>query len=245
MTRIIKADAMNGQRAPQASVLNLTDVAAQARAIVLDARKQAAGIVADARLQAEQAQHLATRKAHAEGFARGQAEGYAEGKRLAGTEAHKVYAADSSELAAVAKRIVDELAAAGETLVEQARRETIAFALELAGKIVGEVAATDIQAAQVNLAKALGLAHGAANITVKVNPAQLERLTAHCQSLMENIGSTGQVRFVADGAIAAGGVKVHAGLGQIDATIQTQLDNVVEALIGKKSAGNDLGVDKA
>jgi hypothetical protein len=46
---------------------------------------------------------------------------------------------------------------------------------------------------------------------------------------------TGRIRWVADEAVAPGGVKVLTRRGQVDATIQTQLDNVAEALLGART----------
>ena len=58
MTRVIKANASQSQQA-RAAVLDLADFAAEARTVVLDARKDAARIVAEARAKAEAAERQA------------------------------------------------------------------------------------------------------------------------------------------------------------------------------------------
>ena len=69
-------------------------------------------------------------------------------------------------------------------------------------------------------------------MTVLVNPAQLEALQEHLASLTGALGVVGRVRWAADPAITAGGVKVITRRGEIDATIETQLANVADALAG-------------
>ncbi|MFB3890500.1 MAG: FliH/SctL family protein [Phycisphaerae bacterium] len=236
MTRVIKADVMERPGRTRTGVLNLTDIAAEARAVVLDARKEAARIVAEARGQADENLRAAARKGYAEGFARGQSDGYADGRGKAVDEQRKSYAADSSEMAQVVRKIIDELNSARKAVLEQAQAGMISFAIELAEKIVGRVAATDIGAARSNLAKVLELSHARAGVTIKVNPQQLDLLKSHCADLAA-MNVPGEFALVADDAIAAGGVKLESSYGEIDATIRTQLDNVVESLFGKRQAG--------
>ncbi len=231
MTRIIKADATH--LAPPAKTLNLADLAAEARAIILDARKQAAQILGDARQQADEERMAAARKAHAEGFARGQAEGYAAGKQQAVREMRETAAAGSSEMAALLKTAADELSAGRMEVLRQARSGMLDFALALAQKVVGKVAAADIAAAQHNLARALEMVQADGKVTVQVNPSQLERLKEYCPLVAGPLGLAGEIAFVADGAVAPGGVKVTAGQCRIDATICEQFDNIARELCGR------------
>ena len=100
-------------------------------------------------------------------------------------------------------------------------------------QIVGRVAATDIEAAKSNLAKVLELSHGRASVTIRVNPQQLDRLKSHCADLAAAMNVPGEVALVADVGIAPGGAKLVSPHGEIDATIRTQLDNVIESLFGE------------
>ena len=233
MTRIIKAE----DGASQAGVLNLADLAQEARSIILDARKEAARIVAEARTKADEAHAGAGQKGYGEGFARGREEGYAHGKRQAHQDAQESLSADMSALADLARRIVGEMAGQRNELVEQARQELLEFALELAAKVVGEVAVGDVAAAKANLQKVLTMAQGQAQVTVKVNPQQLDDLKRHCRPVLEAMSSGLAVELVGDPEIAAGGLKLHSGRGVIDATIGTQLRNIASALLARPGEG--------
>jgi len=232
MTRIIKAECMNETASPRAVLLNLRDFAEEARAVVLDARKQAAKVLGDARAKADGVKRQSADQGYSEGFARGQNDGYADGRKQAQDEGRQKVAADFSGLLELGRRIVQELSAARAELMDQAARQMLEFAIELAEKIVGRVAATDIQAAKTNLAKAMALVGRNAEVVVKVNPRQLEQLREHCAELAEALHLRGVVRLAGDERISPGGVKILSG-GQIDATIETQLANVVEALVGQ------------
>jgi flagellar assembly protein FliH len=241
MARVIKAgvDAPDGP-GPSA-VLKLTDFMAEAKAVVLEARKEAARIVIEAAAKAEQITTAAADRGYQEGFARGQNDGYADGQRVGSRQGLETSAEAATEALSVARRIAEELAARREELCEQARRELLEFALAVAERIVGRVAARDVSAAQGNLVKALEMAGFARSITVKVNPAQLAALGEHCRQAVEALAIQGRVELVADETVRPGGVKVPTGGGQIDATVEGQFAHIVETLLGPPHADGPEG----
>ena len=232
MTRIIKAQHGGADDGPKATVLKLADLAAEARSLVLEARKEAARIVADARGKAEEAERQAGEKGYAEGHARGQEIGYAEGRQKALAETREVLAAESADLIPLARRAVEELIRAKAQFAQEAGRRIVELAAAIAEKVVGRLAHADAGAARANLTKALELSTRNAQWTVLVHPDQLEPLRAGFPELAEALGLSGRVRWVADERITRGGVKVLTARGEIDATTETQLANVVEVLMG-------------
>lgn len=232
MTRIIKADAVRDEAATPAGVLNLTDIAAQARSIILEARKEAARITGQAREQSQDAQQAAGKKGYAEGFARGQSDGYTNGQKQACEAANRQAASDASELAGLLKKMIEGFEQERSGLMQQARAELLEFALELAGRIVGQISVSQPFVAQASLSRALAIAHGRAAMTIHVSPQQLEMLTQQCAELTESMGPNSSVRLVADESVVGGGVKIVTSQGQIDATIHAQWDSVVEVVLG-------------
>lgn len=229
MTRVIKADSSPPAGKIATSVLNLTDIAVEARGIILDARKQAARIVADARQQSEQVLLSAGRKAYAEGFARGQNDGYNQGLRQASDEAATVQQADVSQLGQTVRSLISELTQARQQVLEQARQEMLSFAMELARKIVVGTAGVNTAVAQANLDRAIELAQGRTNLSIKVSPKQADELRAYCRELL---GDSTAWQVIADEDIGPGGVKIETATGEIDASIETQWNNIVAALLG-------------
>ncbi|MDP7637539.1 MAG: hypothetical protein QF577_08335, partial [Phycisphaerae bacterium] len=175
MTQIIKGMRQSGGGA---DVLRLADFAEQARQVILNARKQAAKIATDAQEKAQALRQEATDQGYRQGFARGQSEGYADGRGRADEEVRVRLAEEANELADLARLILESLQASQRQMQQNNAEEGLEFALELAGKIVGKLAVTDIEVARRNLAKALELASRSGGIiTVQVNPEQLAQLT--------------------------------------------------------------------
>ena len=236
MTQVIKSDAAAGDTTSMVKVLELKDLAAEARQIVLDARKEAARIVADSREHVESTMRDARAKGYADGIEQGQAEGAAAARKQTHHDADRRAGGELSALTRLVKRIAFDLSAAKADVLAQARHDMLLFALELTEKIVSRVTIYDISAAKANLAKALELTGPTGKVTIKVNPAQLDSLHRHAIGLVEALSIDGEVNIVADKQISHGGVKAVTQHGEIDATVATQLDNVVTALLGRCDA---------
>lgn len=232
MARVIKADEIGTLGAAKATVLNLKDLASQARQIVLDARREAATILARARKESQLLHQQTLDEAHQQGLAQGRKEGLAQGLQRGAATAADQARGEMADLTELARQIVGELSAARDRMHADLKREMLEFSLALAAKIVGQVAVSDIAAAQANLAKVLELAGRNGEIVIKVNPKQLRRLQDHAQELLAPLGVQGPVRVVGDEEISMGGVKLLSRCGEIDATIETQLANVAHTLVG-------------
>jgi flagellar biosynthesis/type III secretory pathway protein FliH len=232
MARVIKVNEMSTPGRTKAVVLDLRDLAAEAREIILDSRKEAAAIVAGAKTQAAEIKAQAAQAGQAEGFARGMAQGIAQGAAQAHADAKAQLQAQTAELVELAKAIVAQLAAAKDQALAHMRQDMLNLSLQLASKIVGQIAVSDIGAARANLEKVLQLCSGGGEIVLKVNPGQLRRLQAHCDELTEALAVQGSVRLLPDESVGPGGVKLISGSGEIDATIETQLANLAAGLVG-------------
>ncbi len=240
MAWVIKAGSSGSDGPGAAAVLKLTDFVAEARAVVLEARKEAARIVGEATSKVEQAAQAASERGYQEGFARGRNDGYADGRQAGSRQGLEASAEVAAEALSVARRIAEELASQRTELLEQARRELLEFALAVAERIVGHVAARDLTAAQTNLVRALEMAGFAPSIIVKVNPGQLRALREHCRQATEALAIKGRVELVGDESVRPGGVKLLTGSGQIDATVQTQLAHIVDTLVGASGLAGDV-----
>ena len=228
MTRIIKATRRGSAAEPE--VLNLADFVRHLRQVTAEAGREVRQILDDARAQARALKREAAEEGHHEGFARGMEQGYTDGSHRGAGETRDRLENENRELADLARSILDSMRSARSEMLEPAADEVLELALELAGKIVGRLAA-DITVARANMAKALQLACPSGRITVRVNPGQLDRLTKHFKGFVEAMVLDGQVRMVADPDVTPGGVKLTTARGEIDATVETQLAKVAAALV--------------
>ena len=231
MARVVKAKEREAP-ATSAEALNLDDLAEDANRQLLEARREAARIISDAQLKSEAAGRESCEKGYAEGFDRGRKAGYEDGLRAARDHVRRTFQAEMNDLTALVRKAAGELKAAGPNYARAVHAETLDFAVAVAEKIVGRVAVEDIEAARTNLRKALELAEAGGRTTLSVNPAQLLALRAHCAELVETLAAE-DVRLIPDESIACGGVRLRRRLGEIDATIGTQLENVIRAIRGR------------
>lgn len=237
MARIIKATELDAAE-PRVAALRLKELAAEVRDAVVDARRQAARILAAAREQARSLHLNAEEKGYAQGFARGRAEGHDEGARRAYEEVRRAARGEAEELASAIRGILQQLGEARGSAAALARGQWVELAVMLAERIVGRAGEMDIQAATHNLAKALNLTEARGTIRVLVNPLQLSQLQSHCPQLADLMPRGADVQLVGDESVTAGGVKLQTKGGEIDATLETQLDNIAEALLGSRRRAN-------
>jgi len=230
MTRIIRNDSAAGKT--DLPVMKLADFARQAREVILDARKDAARIAAEAREKAETIRQEAARQGHRDGFAEGQRQGRQSGEQAAADQARTQLADERRRLAAEARSILTALEDSASEAYRPAADEVLRFAIDLAGKIVGRLAVSDISVARTNLIKALRLSGRGCGgeITVAVNPDQLHELTRDFADFVEAMNVSERSRLVADPKVSPGGVKITTARGRIDATVEAQLDKVASAL---------------
>ena len=69
-----------------------------------------------------------------------------------------------------------------------------------------------------------------AKITLKVNPIQVSLIKSEIPEMLNNAGLEAKVMVVPDDSIMEGGCLVETTNGVIDATIETQLSVISEAL---------------
>ena len=75
-----------------------------------------------------------------------------------------------------------------------------------------------------------GLSKEETKITLRVNPSQVSLLKAEMPDAVKNVGLDAKVLIVPDETIMEGGCMVTTTNGVIDATIETQLAVISEAL---------------
>ena len=237
MKRVIKAgEACEVEPRP----MDLPDVAQEARRILADGAREAQRVVDSARRQVAAIRQEAADRGYEEGLSRGREEGLSRGLAEARLQAGEKLSGDLAEVAALARKVVDELASAREQLLQQAKAEMLDLAMEIARKIVGRAAESDVEPARANLEKALELAGGRGNVTVMVHPSQLEALRRHAPDVVEALRFRGRVTLAGDERVGKGGVRLLGRQGEIDATVQTQLANIAEALRGPDSPALDV-----
>jgi len=150
------------------------------------------------------------------------AEGYAEGKAEAQAE---VYEAMASAVAAL-QAATAELTARRDALCDGVEPAAIALALRGAEQIVG--AALEVQPELIEHA-----ARGAMRrlverdkVVLLVNPDDLDTMRAFAADIAEQLGGIDSLDVQAERRVGPGGVIVQTPVGDVDARLETRLDQL-------------------
>jgi flagellar assembly protein FliH len=203
--------------APAEPAVDIAAVRAQAEAIVAGAEASAEALLADAHERARSMIDAAAASADAiaeSARAGAHAEGYAAGTRAA--------EAEMSEMLATMQRLVESARLERHTLIESAEPELVRMAMGIAERVLHQQIALDPNVV-VEMAKvAISRLVDRETVTVRVNPADLERMKGHRDDVLA-LGDVNTMRIIEDQRVDRGGVVVETDGGSIDARIATQL----------------------
>ncbi|MEW6583718.1 MAG: FliH/SctL family protein [Actinomycetota bacterium] len=165
----------------------------------------------------------AAEEQRAGGFEAGYAAGIAQAQADAHAEVHDAVQALRHVVAALEQRIAD---------IEQASAPAAAaFAVEVAARVLrAEVAARPERVVEV-VRGAMRRAADRERIVVRVNPADLAACRDAAPDLLSTTGGVGRLDFFDDQRITPGSCVVETNLGDVDATFESQLARIHEALL--------------
>ena len=198
----------------RADAQELLDVAARnAEALLDDAHERARTLVEDAAARADTIAQDARRRGHDEGFAAGR------------DEADR----QMNDMLVTMRGLLEMARVERHKLIEAAEPELVKLALGIAERVLHQQIALDrgvvVEMAKVAIARLIERD----TVTVRVNPADLERMREHRAELIA-IGDIKNLRVVEDRRVDRGGVQVDTEAGTIDARISTQVEEVRKIL---------------
>lgn len=131
------------------------------------------------------------------------------------------------------KNAITSFAGAKQAVFEYIAPDILEISVEIAQKIIKKELQQDPTIILDNIMEILkGLSKEETKITLRVNPSQVSLLKSEIPNAMSNVGLDAKVLIVPDDAIMEGGCMVITTNGVIDATIETQLAVINEALKG-------------
>lgn len=212
------------------AAFSLADCRQAGEQIIAHARQQAADILRQAeaggRALAEQLRQQGYQLGLDEGRRAGHEQAHREARAAARQQAQQRIAELSSALtdalAAVNRDKHDVLAAAESGLI----RLALAVAERICKLSVGR--STDVAAA--NVRELLQRVQHHHDLKLHLNPAQLDALRETVADCEARIAGLPHVTLVADADVPPGGCTITTATAQIDATIETQLQRIAEAL---------------
>lgn len=129
------------------------------------------------------------------------------------------------------KNAITAFLSAKQEVFEYIAPDIMEISVEIAQKIIKKELQQDPTIILDNITEILkGLSKEETKITLRVNPVQVSLLKAEIPEVMNNVGLEAKVLIVPDETIMEGGCMVTTTNGVIDATIETQLSVISEAL---------------
>jgi len=208
----------------------IDDVLREAQARVEAAQARAEQIVQEAQSQAQAIRDSARQEGHQAGHAEGTQKGQQAGRAEALAAAKKEFAEQQKQIVSTCKSLIAGIQADRSAWQAAARQDLVELAMAIARRVAPHVGERERDAVLANLEEAVRLAGARSEVTVLVNPKDAEAARVFADSLLEMKEQWSEVRVVEETEISPGGCRVQWGSGTVDATIETQLDRIAEAL---------------
>lgn len=214
-----------------ALVLDLGDLRHQADRILDEARAEADRVIAEAREKAQALVDGADERGYQHGLERGVAEGSAkgeeEGRQTTIDEYCEELRALTDSWTDALKRWEDDRSA----LLLAAREDVLAFALAVGRKVIGRVIELDDTVVQDQLRESLSRLSRPSAVTVVIHPDDRSRVEDVLPSLLSELTRCDHAGIAEDASITPGGCVIRTADGLIDATIEKQIDRIVQTLL--------------
>ncbi len=234
---ILKSNQAAGY-AKDAVVLDLGDIGRQAARIRLNAEAKAAQIINEAERQAQQIIAEAEGIGLQRGYEQGMQQGLEQGRRQGHAEALQQTTEQLAQLQAAWSDVADQLDASRRQMDREARQAVLEFALKMAERLVHRVIEIDPTVVVDQLAAALSLVTRPMDVSVRINPADRTVLAQAMPQLMSEFNQFQHVQLTDDGDIARGGCVVTYGQGLIDATVEKQIERVIDLILPREEHVN-------
>jgi flagellar assembly protein FliH len=210
--------------APPEPAIDLEALHVQAREVIDEAARNAEALVDDAHQRARAVLEEATRRAREvadETRRAAQHDGYTAGVETAHAE--------MATMLDAMRELVEGARTERHGLITSAEPEIVKLAVGIAERVLHQQIALD-RGVVVEMAKAaIARIVDREKITVRVNPADIERMRLHRDELLA-LGDVKTMRVIEDQRVDRGGVILETDAGSIDAKISTQLREVRKIL---------------
>ncbi|MEO1007050.1 MAG: FliH/SctL family protein [Planctomycetota bacterium] len=244
MAVIPRADAEALAR--DAIVLDLGDLSRQGEALLARAQAAATQIITDARAERDRLIEGAAERGHREGDARGYAEGLARGREEGSAAAVAEMREQVDAFTEAWTRALEGFESLRRAILGEARRDVLRFAALMGERVAKRQVELDPDLAAAQLDAALELVMRPSRVRVRVSPDGSAALQRALPALAARLDASTDVDVVVDEALSPGSVLVEADATRIDATIETQVQRIVDALLpARASDGGDGAADES
>lgn len=227
--KVLKAEAVRnlGTRV----VFNYDDLTTQCEQKIAQVRRQAEEILTSALEESEELRQ----KAHEEGYQAGYESGASKVDYIANLKADKMaeeyFEAKLQETVPVFLNAATELNEKREAWLSKWETAAVRLAAAIASKVMHNAVKLNPELCEINVREALQLAAGKTQISIRMNPEDLEVLGERANQFSTALNWTEKIPVIADPAIGRGGCVIHTEHGEIDARLESQLERIAQELL--------------
>ena len=227
--RILKADAIRnlGTRV----VFNYDDLTKQCEEKIAAVKQQAEEILTSAIQEAEELRQ----QAHEVGYQAGYEEGAVKVEYISNLRAEKLaeeqFQKRLEQTLPVFERVTAALNEQREQWLSHWETAAVRLAATIAMKVLQNAVALQPDLCEVTAREALKLAVGKTQVTLRMNPEDIQCLGERVEKLANSLNWTGPLPVIADSTIGRGGCVVQSEHGEVDARLETQVERIVHELL--------------
>jgi flagellar biosynthesis/type III secretory pathway protein FliH len=236
MPTVIKASEQNPTFVKKCEAIDISDHLAEAKLVLKAAREKARTVLARTRAEADVIRQDAAGKGHDEGFRRGYEAGTSAGYQAAFDEAHATFSKDQANLVGAMSEMIDAFERMKRDLFISARQDVLRFAGRVAERITKQVGLVDRHVATANLEAALRLVESKTDLVARVSAADRATLERFAQKLAEQTERTRNISVQVDDSVAPGGCRLVGKDVEIDATLETQIEQIAQLVVGDRES---------
>ena len=219
----------------RAVALDMGDVRSEAESLIAAARAEVEALHASARHEIEAERQRVFDESRALGFAEGRDAGRASGLESGHAEALTQTVGPYSE---IIEKLVpawieqfEQFGTERERLFEEARRDVLRFAVDIAARVVHRVVEYDESICIAQVREALQIIGRPSQVRLSINPLDRAVISDALPGILEKAALTTDLELFDDEQVTRGGCIVSTPQGAVDATVETQVARIAEALV--------------
>lgn len=221
--------------ARDAVVLQLGDIKAQGDLLAKIARESAEHVVSQAKIERERLIADAARTGHGEGYAKGHAEGLTQGLAQGREQALVEFRERLGALDKAWSDAAQGFVARREGLVSDAKQDVVRLALQIAERVVRRTILASPDTVVTMVEAVLSTVSARTRMRVRLHPDDEPLVREALPALAQKLGSAGEhIELVRDATLSRGSViaaPADESRSSVDASVETQLDRIAEALV--------------
>lgn len=137
------------------------------------------------------------------------------------------------------RRAIDEVRALREEIFRQSEEDILKLAILVARKIIQQEIIADRRILARIVAAALENASERDEVVVRLNPEDYHLVNSHRQQYLQGVGDERNLNLKPDDTISLGGCVVDTLTGEIDARLESQLDEIHKRLLEDRGVQQD------